>query len=210
MPSIISRWAMWRCSHWELFDNMQAFWRKPSHMSSLLKQLFILMKIITTNFVKCAVKSCDTSANSFPLMFSDCDMIESAQEYNADFIAHMIERLDWDALRAVANDLGNESLPPNKPLNLNPILEEDQAILKELHTLLIETQIVNGKMTCRNCKHVYHIKNSIPSFLLPPHLCWHQQQSWRASEEMVIMFSASRSTYISNLDKYISKLSPIV
>ncbi|ABN66157.1 predicted protein [Scheffersomyces stipitis CBS 6054] len=129
------------------------------------------MKFLTTNFVKCAVKGCQSSTESFPLKYSDCQLVQEEQEYNPEFLVHMLERLDWNAVIQVARDLGNDSLPPTKPDSLDPIMEEDQAVLKDLHTLLVETQIVEGRMTCNNCQHVYHIKNSIPNFLLPPHLC---------------------------------------
>lgn len=129
------------------------------------------MKFLTTNFVKCAVKSCDSSTDAFPLQFTECQLVQEEQDYNPEFVVNMLERLDWPAVLKVANDLGNNSLPPVKPENLDPIMEDDQAVLKDLHTLLMETQIVEGKMTCRNCNHVYFIKNSIPNFLLPPHLC---------------------------------------
>lgn len=48
--------------------------------------------------------------------------------------------------------------------------ETSLQFLKNLHNLLIETQIMEGSMMCRNCEHIYYIKNSIPNFLLPPHL----------------------------------------
>lgn len=129
------------------------------------------MKLITTNFVKCASKSCDSASTAFPLHYVDCELVQSPQDFNADFVTHMLERLDWEALREVAKDLGNEELPVQKPSNIDPIMEENQALLKDLHTFLIETQIVEGKMICQNCKHTFFIKNSIPNFLLPPHLC---------------------------------------
>ncbi|KAK6457267.1 uncharacterized protein RJT20DRAFT_38330 [Scheffersomyces xylosifermentans] len=129
------------------------------------------MKFITTNFVKCAIKGCQSSTEAFPLKYEDCQLAQEEQEYNPEFIAHMLERLNWPAIIQVAKDLGNESLPPTKPESLDPIMEDDQAVLRDLHTLLLETQIVEGRMICRNCEHVYHIKNSIPNFLLPPHLC---------------------------------------
>lgn len=129
------------------------------------------MKFITTNFVKCAVKTCDSSVDAFPLQYSDCQIVQEELEYNPEFIVHMLERLEWNAVVKVARDLGNESLPPVKPEGLDPIMEDDQVILRDLHTLLVETQIVEGKMVCRNCEHIYFIKNSIPNFLLPPHLC---------------------------------------
>ncbi|CUM67772.1 uncharacterized protein PRCAT00005477001 [Priceomyces carsonii] len=129
------------------------------------------MKFLTTNFVKCAVKSCDSLVESFPLQYSECQLVQEEQEYNPEFISHMLERLEWDAVLKVANDLGHTSLPTSKPEGLDPIMEDDQPILKDLHSLLVETQIIEGKMTCRNCGHIYYVKNSIPNFLLPPHLC---------------------------------------
>lgn len=129
------------------------------------------MKFLTTNFVKCAVKSCESSIQSFPLKYLDCELVQEELDYNAEFIVHMLDRLDWDAVIKVAKDLGNTSLPQTKPENLDPIMEDDQVILRELHTLLVETQIIEGKMECGNCKHIYYIKNLIPNFLLPPHLC---------------------------------------
>lgn len=128
------------------------------------------MKFLTTNFVKCAVKSCSASQDSFPLKYSECQLAKEELEYNPDFVCHMLERLDWDAIVKVAADLGNTSIPPQKPEGLDPIMEDDQAILRDLHSLLVETVILEGKMTCLSCGHIYHIKNSIPNFLLPPHL----------------------------------------
>ncbi|KAI5961029.1 uncharacterized protein KGF55_004296 [Candida pseudojiufengensis] len=128
------------------------------------------MKFLTTNFVKCAVKGCQISVDSFPLKYEECQLVQEEQEFKPDFIVHMLNKLDWEAILSVAKDLGNESLPVTKPEGLDPIMEDDQIILKDLHTLLIETQLIEGKMICRNCQHIYYIKNSIPNFLLPPHL----------------------------------------
>lgn len=129
------------------------------------------MKFLTTNFIKCAVKTCSGSDNSFPLKYEECELVIDEQPYNPEFICHMLDKLSWEAVLKVAADLGNTSLPPQKPEGLDPIMEDDQAILKDLHNLLMDTNIVEGKMVCENCHHVYYIKNSIPNFLLPPHLC---------------------------------------
>lgn len=124
------------------------------------------MKFLTTNFVRCAVKSCDGSGNSFPLQYEDCQLQQEEQEFNPDFIVAMVERLDWDALVEVAAELGNTGLPQTKPA----VLADDEQALRQLHTLLLETQILEGRMICKNCGHIYYIKDSIPNFLLPPHL----------------------------------------
>jgi multifunctional methyltransferase subunit TRM112 len=124
------------------------------------------MKFLTTNFVRCAVKSCDGTEGSFPLHFENCQLELEEQEFDPDFIISMIERLEWSALVKVAADLGNNALPPQKPDNI----DENETMLKDLHSLLLETQITEGQMVCGNCKHIYYIKDSIASFLLPPHL----------------------------------------
>lgn len=47
---------------------------------------------------------------------------------------------------------------------------DDEQILKDLHRLLLETQVVEGKLICGNCGHEYRIKEGIANFLLPSHL----------------------------------------
>ena len=46
----------------------------------------------------------------------------------------------------------------------------EEAIYQDLHKLLLETQVVEGKMVCGNCGHEYRIKEGIANFLLPNHL----------------------------------------
>lgn len=42
--------------------------------------------------------------------------------------------------------------------------------MRDLHTLLLETEVREGKMVCGNCKHEYKVKEGIANFLLPSHL----------------------------------------
>ncbi|CAB4255434.1 similar to Saccharomyces cerevisiae YNR046W TRM112 Subunit of tRNA methyltransferase (MTase) complexes in combination with Trm9p and Trm11p [Maudiozyma barnettii] len=133
------------------------------------------MKFLTTNFLKCSVQSCDTSNDNFPLAYdgSKCQLEQDESiEFNPEFLVNVLDRVEWPAVLQVASDLGNTSLPPNKPVfeDNNALTEDDMAILRDLHTLLIQTSIVEGEMKCKNCGHTYYIKNSIPNLLLPPHL----------------------------------------
>lgn len=48
--------------------------------------------------------------------------------------------------------------------------------MRDLHTLLLETQVMEGKMVCGNCGHEYKIKEGIANFLLPNHL---GEWAWR-------------------------------
>ena len=133
------------------------------------------MKFLTTNFLKCSVQTCDTSNDNFPLSYdgSKCQLEQDESiEFNPEFLVNILDRVEWSAILQVAADLGNTSLPPNKPVfeNKNSLNEDDMAVLRDLHILLIQTSIVEGEMKCKNCGHTYYIKNSIPNLLLPPHL----------------------------------------
>lgn len=49
-----------------------------------------------------------------------------------------------------------------------PVTEDK--VMRDLHTLLLETEVREGKMVCGNCRHEYKIKEGIANFLLPSHL----------------------------------------
>ncbi|KAJ5789329.1 uncharacterized protein N7518_006340 [Penicillium psychrosexuale] len=125
------------------------------------------MKVITANFVTCAVKECKTSPASFPLHFQDAELEQQELDFQPEFIRNVLPRIDWEALRTVSNELGFPSLPDSKPEG--EALDNEQT-LKDLHRLLLETHVTEGKLTCGNCGHSYMIKEGIANFLLPSHL----------------------------------------
>ena len=64
--------------------------------------------------------------------------------------------------------LGFPELPDQPPSTEQ--LQADEKTLKDLHSLLIETQISEGKLVCANCGHEYAVREGIANFLLPSHL----------------------------------------
>lgn len=42
--------------------------------------------------------------------------------------------------------------------------------LTDLHRLLMETQMMEGKLVCASCGHEYAVREGIANFLLPSHL----------------------------------------
>ncbi|KAL8680191.1 MAG: hypothetical protein Q9186_003603 [Xanthomendoza sp. 1 TL-2023] len=127
------------------------------------------MKLLTINFLTCAVKACKTSSSSFPLHFRDAELEQREIDYNPAFLTNILPRLDWPAITTTAAELGFTHLPTEKP-DGRAETEEDGNVLRELHTLLMETEVVEGKMVCGNCGHEYKIKEGIANFLLPNHL----------------------------------------
>lgn len=63
------------------------------------------MKVITANFVTCAVKECKTSPASFPLHFQDAELGEQELEFQPEFIRNIVPRIDWEALRQSATEV---------------------------------------------------------------------------------------------------------
>lgn len=47
---------------------------------------------------------------------------------------------------------------------------EPTQTLKDLHTLLMEMNVQNGKLVCGSCEHEYAVKEGIANFLLPSHM----------------------------------------
>ena len=156
------------------------------------------MKLLTTNFLTCAVKTCKTSPLSFPLHFKDATLERAEIDFNLLFIRNVLPRVNWDALTTTATELGLQSLVPEKnPTDVvtekmeksdgdgemevdegerkaeaegNGQVEVDEEVLRKLHNLLLETGVVEGKLVCGNCGFEYPIKEGVANFLLPAHL----------------------------------------
>ena len=65
------------------------------------------MKILTVNFLTCAIKSCKSSPNSFPLHFKDAELEQIEMDYNPEFVRNILPRVDWDALKVTALEVCN-------------------------------------------------------------------------------------------------------
>lgn len=49
-------------------------------------------------------------------------------------------------------------------------LSQIEAVLRKLHTLLLEMEVQEGKLVCGRCGFEYPIKDGVGNFLLPSHL----------------------------------------
>ena len=63
------------------------------------------MKILTLNFLTCAVKNCKTSSNSFPLHPKDAELVHDDIDINPELLTNVLSRLDWNALRTTASEV---------------------------------------------------------------------------------------------------------
>ncbi|KAI2608356.1 trm112p-like protein [Hypoxylon fragiforme] len=126
------------------------------------------MKVLSLNFLTCAVKACKSSSDSYPLHPKDAELVQDDVEVNAQLLINLLPRIDWTALSTTASELGFPALPPQPPSAED--LQADAKTLQDLHHLLVQTQIMEGKLVCASCGHEYAVREGIANFLLPSHL----------------------------------------
>ena len=63
------------------------------------------MKILTLNFLTCAVKSCKSSSDSFPLHPKEAELAKDDVELNPQLLVNVLPRIDWAALRTTSTEV---------------------------------------------------------------------------------------------------------
>lgn len=63
------------------------------------------MKVLSLNFLSCAVKACKSTSDSFPLHPKDAELAQDEVELNPQFIANVLPRLDWAALKTTSTEV---------------------------------------------------------------------------------------------------------
>jgi hypothetical protein len=69
------------------------------------------MKLLTLNFLTCAVKSCKSTSESFPLHPKDCELVSDTLESDPKLLLNVLPRLDWAALSTTASEVCVSRLP---------------------------------------------------------------------------------------------------
>lgn len=118
------------------------------------------MKLLTHNLLRCNLKGVK---KGYPLRIEATQVEVKETEFNPEFVQNMLERLDWDCLRAAAAQLGKKEsvLLPEQPAHA-----EDESFLKLLHHLLVEVVVVEGYLVCPESGRKFKIDHGIPNMLL--------------------------------------------
>lgn len=143
------------------------------------------MKLVTHNFLACNVKGVK---NGYPLKIDaetvevrDADfdpgerllggmrsvpalMCERPTFFSlADFIKKMMKRLDYDALKQAAKQMGVEGLPDVVD---EARLEIDDDLLQLLHHAMLEVHLEEGNLICPESGRKFPVSAGIPNMLL--------------------------------------------
>jgi len=110
----------------------------------------------------CSKKTCtQAGAVNYPLRIKATNVENAAVEFNAEFVARIIGKLEWKALVQAAADL-QISIPSEVPVGY----EKNEDFLKILHTVLLEISVKEGELLCPSCNRAFPIKAGIPNLLL--------------------------------------------
>lgn len=73
------------------------------------------MKLLTLNFLTCAIKTCKTQASSFPLHPKDSELEIVEADMNLPFLKNILPRLMWEELRVISKEvrLPYQPIPDN-------------------------------------------------------------------------------------------------
>lgn len=123
-------------------------------------QTFI-MKLLTHNMLtSCIIKGV---TKGYPLGIQATKIQVKETDFNADFIARMIPRVEWPALIAAATEVGYGE---NLPKDLIENYESNEEFLRQAHHALLEIEIEEGSLICPETGRSFPIKNGIPNMLL--------------------------------------------
>jgi multifunctional methyltransferase subunit TRM112 len=97
------------------------------------------MKLLTLNFLTCAVKTCKTQAASFPLHPKDSELEILETDMNLPFLRNILPRLMWEELRTICKEVcrgdgsdrptSSSSIPDccSTPAYMTPTKQRDRA-----------------------------------------------------------------------------------
>jgi hypothetical protein len=120
-----------------------------------------IMKVLTLNFLTCAVKACKSSSASFPLHPKDAELVSEDLPPNPKLLANLLPRLDWDALSTINAEvrLSHSTSPPSSLLLSQPTIHQkltprsSDSLLSPPRPPLQRTlpRMSNCSRTCTSC-----------------------------------------------------------
>ena len=123
----------------------------------------LVHNMLTSKFLK------GVSGAGYPLRIVAEKVEKRETDYNEAFVRKQVERLDYAALRGAAESLGEaEGLPESLPSaeELAGSGDAGNPFLRRLHYLLLELDVLEGRLECPETGRAFPITNGIPNMLV--------------------------------------------
>ncbi|XP_038206373.1 multifunctional methyltransferase subunit TRM112-like protein [Zerene cesonia] len=119
------------------------------------------MKLITHNML--TSKCLKGVVTGYPLAINATNIKITEVDFNPEFIARIIPKLDWEVLWRAADSIGHSD---GLPQTVEPKFEENSEFLKKVHKVLLEIEIEEGNLVCPESGRRFPISKGIPNMLL--------------------------------------------
>ena len=100
--------------------------------------------------------------NGFPLKIVPKETREVEVDFNAEFLTHMLPKMEWSAFVNAAKEIGLEGLPSEIPDDA----ASDEEFLRTFHHALLEVHVEEGTLVCPESGRKFPINKGIPNMLL--------------------------------------------
>lgn len=119
------------------------------------------MKLLTHNML--SSKGMKGVKVGYPLTIQAKDVKVSEVEFNPDFIARIIPKLDWPEICRAAEQLGQLG---DLSSTLGEDYETNNEFLKKAHHVLLQVEVINGDLVCPETGRKFPVTDGIPNMLL--------------------------------------------
>ncbi|XP_067942461.1 uncharacterized protein [Watersipora subatra] len=121
------------------------------------------MKILTHNMLTSNIIK--NVKNGYPLKISATEVQEVEVDFNPDFIRRQLQKLNWSVIREAASQL-EPIKDVELPEALTDDMKEDEEMLKTIHHVLLEVEVIEGALICPETGREFPINKGIPNMLL--------------------------------------------
>lgn len=83
--------------------------------------------------------------------------------FNPDFIARVIQKLDWNVVYNAAKSV---NMCDDLPSELMENYENNNEFLKKAHRVLLEVDVISGDLVCPETGRKFPISEGVPNMLL--------------------------------------------
>ncbi|XP_044239609.1 multifunctional methyltransferase subunit TRM112-like protein [Ursus americanus] len=118
------------------------------------------MKLLTHNLPSSHVQG--VGPRGFPLHLQATEVRINPMEFNPDFLACMIPKVEWAVLLEAADTLHLVEVPKG----LTEGYDHDEKFLRQMHHVLLEEDVLEGTLQCPESGHLFPISRRIPNMLL--------------------------------------------
>uniref|UniRef100_A0A8C6EVD5 Multifunctional methyltransferase subunit TRM112-like protein n=1 Tax=Marmota marmota marmota TaxID=9994 RepID=A0A8C6EVD5_MARMA len=118
------------------------------------------MKLLTHNLLSSHVLG--VGPRGFPLSLQATEGRINPVEFNPDFMAWMILKVEWAALLEAADTLHLMEVPKE----LTEAYMNEETFLRKMHHVLLEVDVLEGTLQCPESGRVFPISRGIPNMLL--------------------------------------------